>query len=471
MFQKGDAMAPANESASKHDQSRRSAVVIGGSISGLLAAAALAKHYDRVTVVDRDDLSRAGETRRYAPQGGHVHALLARGLESVEELVPGLTNDLVSAGALLGDAHRDPVWTLSGYRIRAAPSSMRALSASRPFFEDQLRRRVLDLPQVELRTRAEVLAPLLDRGAVTAVRIREVATGKESELPTTLAVDASGRGSSLPAWLAKNGYETARRQKLEVNIGYASRLYRCQGAVPLVTIVGCTPKIPRAGLAQRIEGGHLLVTLTGYRGHHPPIDAAAFEAHASTLASSDIHRVLSVSHPVGDATRFRVALTTRHYYEELTRFPRGLLPMGDSICAFNPVYAQGMSVAAMEALALSHELESSDGPTWRRYFQRCHKIVDPAWAMACGSDLRMPQVEGPRPLRARLLNSWVGCIHRVAATDTTVAASFLRVVNLVDPPQSLLAPRLIARVALQTLKKGALQAAKSAGRQLEPTRS
>src|SRR3984893_18088918 len=205
------------------------AIVIGASIGGLLAARAVAEHYDRVNVIDRDAAAEAPEPRKGVPQGRHLHALLARGREGLEQLIPGLTEELVAEGAVRGDSVEDGIWFNHGCCLCNTPSALVGLTMSRPFLENGVRRRLLRLPNICLRQRSEVEEPVFDhdqgRMAGVCVRSRAGADGVEA-LTADLVVDATGRGSRCAAWLNALGHAAPREEKIEVGLGYMTRLYR-----------------------------------------------------------------------------------------------------------------------------------------------------------------------------------------------------------------------------------------------------
>lgn len=441
---------------------RTHAVVVGGSIAGLLAARVLAEAYSRVTVAERDDALEGAEARRGVPQGNHIHALLSRGVDALEELMPGFGEALCAAGGLRGDAHAQARYYLGGHRLRQRPSRMRALAATRPFLEARIRAQVGELPNVTFVTGTRVLdlemAPAgPSAGRVSGVRIHGPSGGTET-LAADLVVDASGRGSKLPAWLAAHGYAASAEDEIRVDVGYASRLFRlAPGALggDLAVIIGATPDRPRGGVVQVVEGGRAIVTLSGYLGDHPPLDDAGFLAFADRLPRPEIAHILRDAEPLTPISQSRHRSNVRRRFEALRRFPDGLLAVGDAICAFNPLYAQGMTVAALQALALRDCLaEGSRRPLFRRFFRRAARIVDPAWEIVVGGDLRIPGVEGRRTGKVRLVNAWLRRVHAAGATDAEVAARFFAVANLCAPPPSLLSPAVVLRVLRAERRSG-----------------
>ena len=250
-------------------------------------------------------------------------------------------------------------------------------------------------------------------------------------LPADLVMDATGRGSRTPRWLAELGYPTPNEDRLEIGLGYASRTYRLRpGALGADhgVVTGATPSVPRGGVLAAIEGDRYILTLSGILGDHPPIDPAEFEAFAATLVFPDITQALQGAQPLDDPVAIRFPASVRRRYERLRRFPQQLLVTGDAVCSFNPVYGQGMTVAALEALALRQLLAGGVSQP-RRYFRDIARLVDVAWDMAVGGDLAFPQVPGPRPAKVRLVNAYLARLQAAAASDASLATAFIRVVG------------------------------------------
>ena len=428
------------------------AVVLGASMAGLLAARVLADAYAQVTVIDRDELSETPMHRRGVPHGRHIHGLLARGQQALEELFPGLTAELVAHGVPTGDMLADTRLYLSGHRFRQAHTGLVVLCASRPVLEGHVRARVRALPNLIFLDRCDIvgLAATPDGRRVAGVRVLRRADGSaEQVLGADLVVDATGRGSRTPVWLEALGYGRPQEDQVRIGLGYATRTYRLPPDAlggDLAVLQAATPRHPRTGALQMLEGDRWMLTLGGILGDHPPTDPDGFLDFARSLQFPDIYQTIRDAEPLDDPVPFRFPASVRHRYERLDRFPDGLLVMGDAVASFNPIYGQGMSVAALEALTLRRHLERGAAPQPRRFFRDLPRVVDVPWDIAAGGDLIFPGVKGRRTLKSRLVNAYIARLHAAAAHDASLASAFVRVAGLVAPPQALLRPSIAVRV-------------------------
>jgi 2-polyprenyl-6-methoxyphenol hydroxylase-like FAD-dependent oxidoreductase len=447
------------------DSSEDHAIVLGGSIAGLLAARVLADAYDRVTVVDRDELVPGTKPRRGAPQGRHIHALLARGQQALEELFPGLTAELVGHGAPLGDVLGDARLLFGGHRLARTEAGLVALSASRPLLEDRVRERVRALPGVRFTPPSDAVGLRCspDRRRVTGVRLlRRTDASAEEVIDADLVVDATGRGSRTPAWLQGLGFGQPEVDRVRVDVGSVTRRDRLPSDSldgDLACIHGPAPDRPRGGALARLEGDIWMLTLFGLLGDHPPKDRAGFDAFARSLRFSDLHDAVGAAEPVDGPAGYRFPENVRRRYERMRNFPDGFLVMGDAICSFNPIYGQGMTVAALQALALHKHLRRGIAPRSRSVLRALARAIDAPWELAIGADLSLPGVDGRRTPKRRIANAYVTQLQAAAADNPPLARAFVRVTGLVDRPEALLRPA----IALRTLRRRT-QATGSAGR-------
>jgi hypothetical protein len=266
-------------------------------------------------------------------------------------------------------------------------------------------------------------------------------------LPADLVVDATGRGSRAPRWLTELGYPAPAEETLKVDLGYTSRHYRIAPDGldgDLAIIIGPTLAQPRGGVIQVQEGDQTIVTLFGILGDHPPTDDAGYQAFADSLPLPFVADAIRTAEPLDPPVLYRYPGSTRHRYDKLRRFPAGFLVIGDALCSFNPMYGQGMSVAAVEVMRLRDELARGLDPL--RFFRAVKGIIDSPWQIATGGDLAFPGVEGPRPAMVRFVNRYLARLHAAAEHDANLSIAFIRVTNLLAPPPSLLRPSVALRV-------------------------
>jgi 2-polyprenyl-6-methoxyphenol hydroxylase-like FAD-dependent oxidoreductase len=428
------------------------AIVLGASMAGLAAAATLARRFDRVTIVERDHLTEAGEPRKGVPQGRHVHALLPGGYEALTQLFPRLADDVCAAGGEVLDpmAFR---FHIGGGQLLPVDYGHVVLDATRPLLEGVVRERVRALPNVTFigscDVRGVVTTP--DRSRVTGARLlRRADSSAEELLAADLVVDATGRGSRTPRWLTELGYRAPTEERIRVDVHYVTRLFRhrpgdIDGARQVLTAQA--PGARRGGAAMVVEGGRWQVTLVGFLGERPPTDLDGFIDYAASLWAPDIHTIVRHAEPVGEAQTASYPANTRRRYDRLDRLPERYVVLGDALCSFNPVYGQGMSVAAKEAVCLGEVLDRHGlDHVGRRFFRSSRRVVDIAWSLATDADLSDPEVEGPRTRRWRLVNGYLQRLFPVAHRHPMVSLAFLRVIGLLAPPESLMAPSVLWRV-------------------------
>jgi 2-polyprenyl-6-methoxyphenol hydroxylase-like FAD-dependent oxidoreductase len=434
-------------SKSVDNASRDHAVVIGASMGGLVAAAALAQFFRRVTVLERDALPGEPGHRRGVPQSKHAHGLQPGGLFALEELLPGLSGELDAGGVPAGDVSDNCSWTIGGVRLARGATGVQGIGVTRPFLEHRVRTRVAALPGVSIRDGVEVLAPLTgDCGRVTGVEISSGGAGVES-VDADLVVDASGKVSKLPQWLAALGYAAPEEERVECKMAYLTRrwhLAEASASTDLVTVI--TPsEAPHFGVMIAQEDGTHIVTLGGLLESGPSRHDDAYLDFARHLPDPVIADALVGATPVTDLQPSHFPASCRRRYDKLRRFPVGLLALGDSIAAFNPMYGQGMTVAALEALALRDNL--AHGPlNARKFFARAHRIEDVAWKISTGGDLRYDEVVGRRTPDAKIMNRYLDRLCAAAQTDPTLSRQFLMVAGFIERPESFFKPSIVWRV-------------------------
>ncbi|MEV2275127.1 FAD-dependent oxidoreductase [Nocardiopsis sp. NPDC049922] len=432
------------------------AVVLGASIAGLFVAHVLARVHTRVVLVDRDEVVGTDTARRGVPQGHHVHGLLANGQLMAEDLMPGLKRDLLENGVPMGDLGGQLRWYFNGRRLAPVRTGLVVIGGDRAILEHHVRRRVAELPNTEFRQGTDIVSLVHDDAAarVTGVRVQSRTGGPEEVIDADLVIDASGRGSRTPVWLDSLGYGRVPEETVRIGLSYTTRRFRLRsdpfGSDVSVNPVA-TPDHPRGAFLTTLGGDLCAVSLTGVLGDTPPGDLEDFLDFARSLPVPDVYEALRDAEPLGDAATFKFPASVRRRYEAMDRLPSGLLVVGDAACTFNPVYGQGMTMAALQARVLREHVADGAAPSPRAFYRATRRALDPAWSIATGGDLAFPEVEGRRTPLVRFVNAYLDRLRHAAHDDVRLSEAFLRVIGLVDPPERLLTPSL----ALRVLRRGA----------------
>lgn len=468
-----------------HENSYHHAIVIGGSIAGLLAARVLTEYFTRVTIIERDAINGAPEFRKGAPQARHAHALLGRGQAIMEELFPGFIQELRSNGGVTLNMGRDFAFYVHGAWCRPFTSAIVNTGSSRPLLEATLYRRLATHPQIQILPEQEVLGLGTDeRGQrITGVHLRErgATEPRETFLPATLVVDASGRSSQTPTWLAQLGYIPPEEISVNAFPGYATRIYRRPANFSAKwKALYMMPKAPtqsRGGVILPMEGDRWQVTLIGMAKDYPPTDEAGFLDFARSLPSPRFYEAIKDAEPLTAPYGYRQAENRLRYYEKLPRYLEGLLVCGDAVYALNPVYGQGMTVAALGSQVLDKCLKTQRQRNpygdltglAKQFQQQLAKVIADPWQLATGQDLGWPITEGGKQPDAvtRLIQRYFDRVLAALPHNPVVAEAFFYVQNMLKPPTSLFAPSILWQVLRTKHQTSAAATAPTAMPELE----
>ena len=447
-----DSTQPTTSTAAHAPRVGEHAIVVGASVAGLLAARVLSDSYDRVTVLDRDTLPDAlNQPRRAVPQGYHAHGLQLGGQVAIEELLPGYRDEVIANGSAALRPGLEMRFNIGGHDLPRVKVELEATVSSRPMIEGVIRGRVAAIANVTIRDEVGVTGLVEDGGRVAGVRALDRAPGSAEEvLRADLVVAASGRGAKVPAWLESMGYDKPAEERVAVDIMYSSRRMRMRpGALGSDKIILNAARPGRArGVAALVEeGGAWNVTLYGYGAEHrPPGEAEDFVAWAATVADPEFAAEIAQAQPLGPVYTHGYPAGVRRRYDRMKRFPEGLLVMGDAMCSFNPIYGQGMTVGALEAVELRRCLQGGDRKLAKRFFKAARGPVEHAWKLSSGADLAMPEVDAVAPLPDRLVGRYLDRFMAAAAHDGELTRIFMEVTGMLAPVTRLLAPSTMLRV-------------------------
>jgi 2-polyprenyl-6-methoxyphenol hydroxylase-like FAD-dependent oxidoreductase len=434
----------------------RHAIVVGAGMGGLAAARALSGHFDRVTVLERDPLPLDATPRQGTPQARHLHALLAGGLVALNDLLPGIETELEQAGA-----------------VRLTPQSLRLdrpgfdpypqrdlglswLSISRPMLEFVTRQAVRRQKNIELLGGCRVTEFLgsPSGSAVSGVRY-EASDGRSDIISADLIVDASGRGMMTLGVLEKMGFSKVGETEIGIDMAYSTAIFEQPVDAPStwkgVIVLPAAPRDNRGGFLSPIENNRWIVSVGANHGDAPPGDMEGFLEFTKSLRTPTIYEAIKNAKPIGPLIRFLLPSSVRRHFETVQRFPSGLIPVGDAVCRFNPVFGQGMSVAAQEAVILGRLLKARAAETnpleglATAFFAEIQGVLETPWGIAT-SDFVYPKTRGERPANFEQRMQFNLGLVRLGAQDPTVQKLLTEVNHLLKPQSALRAPELSERV-------------------------
>jgi 2-polyprenyl-6-methoxyphenol hydroxylase-like FAD-dependent oxidoreductase len=437
---------------------RTCAVVIGASVGGLCAARAISEHFERVVVLDRDDLPAGPVARGQVPQGRHPHLLLVAGARLLEGWFPGIIQQLIDRGAVDVDLCADMWWHQAGGVARRPASDLHGPAMSRPLLEWTIRERVAALPNVEVRGGTAAAGLLFSDDGVRVVGVR---LHDETTVSCGLVVDASGRQARTLPWVEAAGFTAPSVSTVETDTRYVSRTYRRvespdRGWKAAAIIDDVERK--RLAMVLPMEGDRWIALVSGLHGEAAPVDESERIAYLRTFPSPIIADLLASSEPLTEPVTHRFPSSQRRHVDKLRRMPVGWVLLGDAVSSFNPIYGQGMTSAAQQAHALGACLrrhDTIDRRFARRYFKLASRIVAVPWSIATGGDFAYPETTGKKPAGTDLVNRYMDRVTVAAQHDDQVSLRLNEVIALVRRPESLMAPRFALRV-LRAARRGPL---------------
>ncbi len=443
------------------------AIVIGGSMAGLCTARVLSDFYDRVTVLDRDSFPEGALERPGVPQSRHVHALLARGRYELDALFPGFERTMLERGAHLINFSMDFAALRGEGWAPRRPDSITTLFGSRLLIEDIVRELLRKLPNVQMVERTDAIGLVATReGAlrVKGLRVRPRDGGAEREIAADLVADVSGRGSKSPAWLRELGLDPPAETVVDSYAGYSSRWFNApapERRPPQWWWKGIwlDPKIPEymnAGVLFPLENNRWLVTLAGIGKQYPPNDEQGFMAMLGKLRSPILADAVRLAEPISPVYSSRSMSNRWRHYEKWPARLGGFVALGDAVCAFNPVYGQGMTSGAVSATILRESLQrygASSPELPPGFFKALARFAAGPWSMATSADFAVPETQGKRPLSNYVFGPIFSRMFLAAGDDPVVRDRMGEVFNMLKPPSALFDARILRRVLLATARR------------------
>ena len=434
------------------------AVVIGAGMGGLATAGALARYFDRVEILERDGLTASAGSRSGTPQDRHPHGLLAGGLRALDQIFPGYKRDLAAAGAVPVSFARDVQFEHPDVGVLPKRDfGIPVLCATRPLIELVLRRRAETLANIALRPASRVIGIVPSAGGAGMRGVQFVnGSGRWETLDADLVVDASGRGAPTLTLLDALCWDRPQMTEIGVDISYATAVVEIPHDAPaewkLVLTLPDPPHVALNSVLAPTEDGRWIIAIADHNATSWIETWDAFLEASRSLITPTVYNALRYAQPPEGIRHYRFPVSTWKHFERLPRLPRGVLPVADALCRFNPIYAQGMSSAAKQARLLEDVLQrAADEPDpiatlQSGFMSEVASVLETPWTMSTGADLAFPQTRGERPDNFAEAQEFEAALFRAAVADPVVHRAMLEVAQLLEPQQRLREPDIMRRI-------------------------
>ncbi|WP_440603727.1 NAD(P)/FAD-dependent oxidoreductase [Bacillus sp. GB_SG_008] len=427
------------------------AIVIGGSIAGKLAAKALSHSFQKVIILEIGEEWTEKTPRKRVPQSYHPHVLLKGGEEAIEELFPQIISQLIEDQSIVSNFTQDVKWHHFGCWKPQFTGDLTMVQQSRPMFEWHLKRRIDQVANIVTRYRMMVEQILIDEehNKVYGVRVKNLETGAEEEIHANVVVDASGFGSKSVEWLQTHGIQV-KEEKVWIQLFYATRVFRLKTKERLdwcnLLVSPSFPENPYGALIQTIEDDRFYVTFSGYANERAPQTDEEFFAYAQKLPVPDVRSFLEIAEPLSDIRIHKIPYQVRRRFDLIRHVPEGFLVIGDAHCRFDPVFGQGISVAAMEALELERCLRENkhlEKDFTYKFHKSISELIATPWEMTTTEAFRVSNIKGDRPLMQPFKQWYTKKVYRLSAFNPEIYIRLVNVMNLIRSPLHLFHPKVL----------------------------
>ncbi|QPW48335.1 FAD-dependent oxidoreductase [Bacillus thuringiensis] len=436
------------------------AIVIGGSMAGKFAAKALSTSFKEVIILEVGDKWDGKASRKRVPQSDHPHVLLKGGVKAIEELFPTITNELIEAGSIINNFTRDLKWHQFGLWKQPFIGEVHMIQQSRPLLEWHIQKRIDQVSNITITYKTLVNGLLVDGklNKVCGVKVKYLETGMQEEVHADIVVDASGFGSKSMEWLREYEIEV-QEEKVRIDLFYATRMFQLKENEELdccnMLMSPSFPENPYGVLIQTIEDNRYFVTFSGYANEKAPQTDNEFYDFAENLSIPNVTEFLNKAEGITDIKTYKIPYQVRRRFDLVNNVPEGLLVVGDAQCRFDPVFGQGVSVAAMEAHQLQLLLQSRkqlDKTFTQQFYKKTADIIETPWDMTTTEISRHPQLKRELTTKQKFQLWYTKQIYRLSASDSDVYIRLVRVMNLIRSPLHLFHPKVLLAVLLNRKK-------------------
>jgi len=432
----------------------KKAVVMGGSIAGLLAARVLSDYFENVTIIERDNYAENHKVRNGTPQANHIHLLLAKGKKIFQEFFPELEQDLMENGANKIDFLNDSKYLLPSGWAQRFDSGIITFTCTRTLLENTIRQQIQKIPKIKIEKKIHITSLISEK--LNNVGLQ---TSDGKKIHADLIVDCTGRNTKTPSWLEDVGYLKPAETKVDSFVGYATRRYippKNNRTWKMLVILNKPTTNPRTGVIYPIEDGKWLVGLYGIGKNYPPTDEQGFLEFTKNLENNDLYEALKDATPDSEIHGYKVQGSRKYHYEDMKRWPENFIVLGDAVAVFNPFYGQGMTSSALGAEVLGDMLKHGkmEKGFTRKFQKRLAKAISLPWILGTSEDMRWPTTIGKRPdMITRMVQDHAQRVLLLGPKSSLATKSFLQMTHMIKSPVVIFHPLILLQLVVNSIWK------------------
>ena len=433
---------------------QRKAIVMGGSIAGYLAARVLSEHFKEVVVIEKDSYTDDNSIRSGIPQANHVHILLVRGREILEDFFPNLEKELLKAGANKIDFLNDSRYRLPSGWAPKFDSGLNTFACTRMLLENTIRQQIQKISKIKIEEGKQITSFVAEKSNKISLKTKE-----NEEIQGDLIVDCTGRNTKTPTWLEHIGFPKPRETRIGSLVRYATRRYippKKDRKWKMLVILNNPTTNPRIGGIYPIEDGKWLVGLYSIGRDYPPTEEKGFLEFTKQLESLELYDTLKEALPDSEIHGYQVQGSRKYHYEEMSKWPENFIVLGDSVSVFNPYYGQGITSAALGAKTLNDMLkkEKIEKKFTKKFQKRLAKAIELPWVLGTSEDMRWPTTTGKRPDPiTRAVQNYAQKVLLLAPKSTIATKSFLQMMHMVKTPTVIFHPTILLQMIENYIKR------------------
>ncbi|MDH3658324.1 MAG: FAD-dependent monooxygenase [Nitrosopumilus sp.] len=430
------------------------AIVIGGSIAGLLAARVLSDYFKEVILIEKDSCMENGKVRIGTPQANHIHILLVKGREILQDFFPELERDLIKKGANKIDFLNDIRYRLPSGWAPKFNSGIITFTCTRTLLENTIRHQIQKISKIKIEKGKHITSFVLEKSNKISLKTKE-----NEEIHGDLIVDCTGRNTKTPSWLEDIGFPKPRETKIDSFVRYSTRRYiptKKNRKWKMLVILNKPITNPRIGGIYPIEEGKWLVGLYSIGKNYPPTDEKGFLEFTKHLESRELYDALKDAVPDSEIYGYQVQGSRKYHYEEMPQWPENFIVLGDAVSIFNPYYGQGITSAALGAEALDDMLKNNKmkNDFTRKFQKRLATAVSLPWILGTSEDLRWPTTVGKRPNTiTRMVQNHAQKVLLLSPKSTLAAKSFQQMMHMIKSPAIIFHPVILLQLIVNFIWK------------------